>query len=69
MDAAKLKKFMDCLNRPQPIPRIPPEDLRRAQVDAAYKRLARKLHPDLGGSTEMMEDLNLLMAAARVPKS
>jgi hypothetical protein len=37
--------------------------------DAAYRRLAKQLHPDVGGgSTEAMQDLNLLMEGARKAK-
>ena len=42
-----------------------PEPQDTSTADKAYKRLARQLHPDVGGSTEAMQDLNALMEAAR----
>ena len=53
----------------------PPDDWRRvlglgdqptlAEVDAAYKRLARERHPDSGGSGHAMAELNAAREAAR----
>jgi hypothetical protein len=42
-----------------------PSQRAAADLEAAYKRLARLHHPDLGGTTEAMQDLNLLVATAR----
>lgn len=36
----------------------------RAMIEAAYRRLARERHPDIGGSDRMMADLNAARDAA-----
>ena len=56
------RKFLEDLknakkNERHPDPMLPIED--------AYKRLAKRLHPDVGGSTEAMQDLNVLITAIR----
>ena len=40
-------------------------DASAAEIDAAYKRLARETHPDTGGSDAAMATLNQARAAAR----
>ena len=40
-----------------------------AEVDAAYHRLAKERHPDRGGTTESMSELNRARDAARKEKS
>jgi hypothetical protein len=40
-------------------------DATRAQADSAWRTLARKAHPDLGGSTERMARLNAARDEAR----
>lgn len=37
----------------------------RAEAERAYRTLAKKAHPDLGGSTEAMQELNVAIAEAR----
>jgi len=43
----------------------------RTQIDKAYKRKAREVHPDIGGSDEAMQKLNaaytVLMERFRAP--
>jgi hypothetical protein len=51
-------------------PHIPPEKAREI-VDAGFKVLAAKLHPDAGGSVEEMQKLGEAIAwlRERLPKS
>lgn len=41
-----------------------PQTASRAEIEAAFRRLARERHPDQGGSDAMMADLNAARAAA-----
>jgi hypothetical protein len=41
-----------------------PRDASRHDVECAYKRLAKKHHPDNGGSTELMAEPNAAKAEA-----
>jgi hypothetical protein len=61
------KKLEEFLKKVRAIPprRVPPAVLAKNQIEAAYKALAKQLHPDVGGSEQAMMDLNTLMAAAR----
>lgn len=36
-------------------------------VDASYRSLAKRLHPDVGGSNEAMAELNTALACAKAP--
>ncbi len=64
-DLERLRDAMEArgLSTHRPTPRIVhhnlnPSPLVQEMVRVGYKVLARKLHPDLGGSTQRMQELN-----------
>jgi hypothetical protein len=44
---------------------IPKTVTRKTEVNSYYKNMARKHHPDFGGSVEKMKDINVAMGRIR----
>jgi hypothetical protein len=76
---AGVSAFHDCPNRagrgraryqawspaPPPPKEIPFDPMLEEILKSGYKAIARKVHPDVGGSTEQMQKLNGMMTALR----